>query len=87
MFHHTCIVCLLTFHCFAGELPKELGKLINLKELQLQRNGFTGTIVCPVLHMQFGHAHNNNVACVCTVTEEEKAALKAKLPKSTYFTI
>jgi len=37
-------------------LPKELGKLISLKELRLQNNGFTAT-------------------------EEEKAALKAKLPR------
>ena len=34
----------------AGELPKELGNLVNLKELMLQFNGFTGTIVCPRIH-------------------------------------
>jgi len=39
--------------CVAGELPKELGNLVNLKELMLQFNGFTGTIVCPVLHATY----------------------------------
>ena len=28
--------------CVAGELPKELGNLVNLEVLDLQWNGFTG---------------------------------------------
>ena len=50
--------------CVAGELPKELGKLVNLKSLDLRFNGFTGTIVCPVLHTQFGHAYNRDYVCL-----------------------
>ena len=44
--------------CVAGELPKELGHLVNLKLLVLQHNGSTGTIVCPVLYSQFGHVYD-----------------------------
>ena len=36
--------------CVAGEVPKELGNLVNLKLLRLDLNGFTGTIVCPIIH-------------------------------------
>jgi len=32
---------------FAGELPKELGKLINLKELRLHNNRFQGKLYVP----------------------------------------
>ena len=42
MFQHTCAVCLLTFHFFAGELPKELGKLASLTVLYLNNNKFQG---------------------------------------------
>ena len=38
---------LLTFHCFAGELPKELGNLINLKTLWLFNNRLQGTLYVP----------------------------------------
>ena len=67
--------------CFAGELPKELGKLVNLKILMLQLNGFTGTIVCPVLHSRTLVKHITSCICYCTVTNEETTALEAKLPK------
>ena len=40
-----------SFACFVGELPKELGNLVNVKCLELQRNGFAGTIVCPSVHV------------------------------------
>ena len=33
---------LIRFIIFAGELPKELGNLVNLKELELTGNGFGG---------------------------------------------
>ena len=49
---------------FVGELPKELGKLVNLKVLDLRRNGFTGTIVCPVLHSHFGPCTSPRCVCV-----------------------
>ena len=41
--------------------------------------GFTGELYVPSYIHTLGHAHNG-VLCVCTVTEEEKMALKAKLP-------
>ena len=51
MSQQTRVLCLLTlFFLCAGGLPKELGKLVNLKELVLHTNGFTGTIVCPIVH-------------------------------------
>ena len=39
---------LLTFPpCFTGELPKELGNLVNLTELNLSRNQFEGKLYVP----------------------------------------
>ena len=35
---------------FTGELPKELGNLVNLTKFIAWGNGFTGTIVCPSIH-------------------------------------
>ena len=35
---------------FSGSLPKQLGDLVNLKDLQLQNNRFTGAIVCSSIH-------------------------------------
>ena len=111
MFQHTCVVCLLTYKpCFAGELPKELGQLANLKVFDVSVNSIGGElyvpaymrcifladiltffhrrtaqgarqarqfdqapaerqpiprqVVCPVLHAQFGHAHDRVLACV-----------------------
>ena len=79
---HTCVCAFADiFTCFAGELPKELGDLVNLTDLYLDDNEFQGEFVCSVLHAQFGHAHNRVLRVYCTVTEEEKTALKAKLPK------
>ena len=48
MFHHT-YVCAFAdiFTCFAGELPKELGDLVNLTKLYLGGNEFEGEFVCP----------------------------------------
>ena len=46
------------FTCFAGELPKELGNLVNLTDLYLHRNKFQGELhefVCSNIH----------VLCVC----------------------
>ena len=40
-------VCLLTFHFCAGELPKELGNLVNLTNLLLDRNQFRGELYVP----------------------------------------
>ena len=44
--------------CVAGELPKELGNLVNLKQLMLSFNDFTGKIVSYIrcafcLHLTF----------------------------------
>ena len=50
MFQHTCVVFADIHLCVAGELPKELGDLVNLKVLELHLNGFTGTIVRPSIH-------------------------------------
>ena len=48
MFQHICVVLLLTFHrCFAGELPKELGNLVNLTHLWLNENEFQGELYVP----------------------------------------
>ena len=47
MTQHTCAVCLLTFHFFAGELPKELGKLASLTVLYLNNNKFGGESYVP----------------------------------------
>ena len=45
----------------------------------LNNNQFEGKLYVPSYIHTLGHAHNG-VLCVCTVTEEEKMALKAKLP-------
>ena len=48
MFQHTCVVCLLTFKpCFAGELPKELGQLANLKVFDVSGNSIGGELYVP----------------------------------------
>ena len=42
---HTCVVWLSwQFHCFAGELPKELGNLVNLTDVFLNDNEFQGKL-------------------------------------------
>ena len=65
---------------FVGELPKELGKLVNLTDLDLSYNEkIHGELYIPSYIHTLGHAHNG-VVCVCTVPEEEKMALEAKLP-------
>ena len=38
------------FTCFAGELPKELGKLVNLKELRRAAQSIGGRVVCSIIH-------------------------------------
>ena len=49
---------------FTGSIPVEFGQLVNLKVLWVQGNQLAGAIVGPVLHAQFGHAHNR-VFCAC----------------------
>ena len=39
------------FTCFAGELPKELGDLVNLTQLYLNDNEFQGEFVCSSIHV------------------------------------
>ena len=39
------------FTCFAGELPKELGKLASLTVLYLSNNKFQGEFVCSSIHV------------------------------------
>ena len=63
---------------FAGEFPKELGKLVNLTDLDLSYNEFPCELYVPSYIRTLGHAHNG-VVCVCTVWEEEMMALEAKL--------
>ena len=66
-------------------LPTNIGELGDgITTLDLCNCSLTGTIVCPVLHTQFGHGYNRVSVHVCTVTEEEKTALKAKLPKCNF---
>ena len=47
MFQHTCAVGLLTFSLFAGELPKELGDLVNLTFFDASQNKFQGESCAP----------------------------------------
>ena len=42
MLQHTCIVCNADMFTFAGELPKELGNLVSLTNLDLGDNKFGG---------------------------------------------
>ena len=44
---HTCVVGLLTFSLFAGKLPKELGKLVNLEVFDVRDNEFEGELYVP----------------------------------------
>ena len=69
----------LTFHFFcAGEVPKELGYLVNLTKLYLDNNQFRGELHVPY-YIRIKNITSS--VCDCTVTEDEKSALKAKLPK------
>ena len=48
MSQHTCVECLLTFSLFfAGELPKELGDLVNLTDFDASYNKFQGESYAP----------------------------------------
>ena len=47
MFQHTCVKGLLTFSHFAGELPKELGDLVNLADFHASYNKFQGESDAP----------------------------------------
>ena len=78
---------LLTFPpCFTGELPKELGQLVNLEAFNVSGSSVGGGLYVPCYIRNLDHAHNG-VLCVCTLTKQEKTALKAKLPKIQHFTI
>ena len=67
---------------FAGELPKELGKLANLEVFSVAGNSIGGGLYVPS-YTRNSATHITEFGCVhCTVTEEEKVALKAKLPKT-----
>ena len=63
MFQQTRVVRLLTFLLFAGELPKELGDLVNLTLLCLDNNMFRGELYVPSYVRTLGYAHNG-VWCV-----------------------
>ena len=52
------------FTCFAGELPKELGDLVNLTHFDAGTNKFQGESYAPSYIHTLGHAHNG-VVCVC----------------------
>ena len=47
MFQQTCVVGLLTFSFFAGELPKELGDLVSLTHFDASDNEFQGESYAP----------------------------------------
>jgi len=47
MSQHTCVVILLTFSLLAGELPKELGDLVNLTFFDASYNTFKGESYAP----------------------------------------
>ena len=47
MSQHTCVEGLLTFSLFAGELPKELGDLVNLTDFDASYNKFQGESYAP----------------------------------------
>ena len=80
MFRHTCVVWLSWHHhSFAGELPSELGNLVSLTELCLQYNGFQGELYVPYCIRNLA-VHITEFLCVCTVTKEEKTALREALP-------
>ena len=80
MFHHTYAVCLLTFFLIAGELPKELGNLVKLTVLRLNDNQFRGELYVPYYIRNFAMHITEFLCMFCTVTEDEKAALKKKHP-------
>ena len=46
-FQHTCVVCFANIFTFAGELPKELGKLINLIFFNVAGNSIGGELYVP----------------------------------------
>ena len=81
---HTCAVGLLTFSHFGrgtaqrARGPRQLDRALSGRQ-QVPRR-----VVCSVPHSQFGHVYNRVSVRVCTVTEEEKTALKAKLPKCNF---
>ena len=79
---------LLTFPpCYAGELPKELGRLVNLETFSVAGNSVGGGLYVPS-YMRNSVTHITEFLRVyCTVTEDEKTALKAKLPKIREFII
>ena len=88
MSQHTCVILLLTVSLFfAGELPKELSDLVNLERFHVSSNKIGGELYVPSYTLNLV-THMTEFWCVhCTVTEEEKAALRAKLPKIVIFDI
>ena len=82
MFQQTCIVCLLTFTCVLQEsCPRSSATSSIWRCSTCSAMASQVRLYVPVLHTQFGHAYNRVSVSACTVTEEEKTALKAKLPK------
>ena len=47
MFQHTCVVSYASISTFAGELPKELGKLVSLKVFSVAGNSIGGGLYVP----------------------------------------
>ena len=87
MFRSVCVVFCSQFHLLAGELPEELGNLVELNALWLNDNEFQGELYVSSYTRNLV-AHTTEFWCVhCTVTEEEKAAHKAKFPKLVIFDI
>ena len=53
MSQHTCVVCFANIFTFAGELPKELGKLVNLETFSVAGNSIGGGLYVPA----YMHCH------------------------------
>ena len=69
MSQQTCIVCLLTFSLFfAGEMPKELGKLVKLEVFSVAGNSIGGGLYVP--------------AYMCCVFADIWLVLQANCPRS-----
>ena len=68
---------------FEGGIPAEWGSLTNLKKLNVVKCGLDGKIGSTRTERFNLAMHINECRLCCTVTKDEKTALKSKLPGCT----